>query len=875
MLFRIKRGSATTTPAFLSASHGARPSAFTFQKSPAMVIICFSLLAISSFNFERARAGELEDAQKLFLSGDYTGCASKAGQAIGKKLRSEEWPLLQIQALLATGKYPEALNVTTNALDAQPVSLRLRLLAREVFLQNGRVDRAKEMLEEINQLGSSRSWSYTDPKGLVALGSAALLMGADPKLVLENFFIRARTADPQYREAHLAIGNLALAKYDDALAAKTFQEAAKTLKDDPDIQYGLARGLASGDRTKMVEAIESALGHNKRHTPSLLLKVDHMIDAEQYEIADKLLDEVFAVNPEHPEGWAYRAVLAHVRSKPDEEQTARANGLKHWKTNPQVDHLIGLKLSQKYRFKEGAAYQRLALSSNPEHNSSRIQLAQDLLRLGEEKEGWALAEAVHQADAYDVVAYNLVTLQDSVSKYHFVTNENFSLHMKANEADVYGTRALDLLGRARGALLAKYEHKLDKRTQVEIFPEQKDFAIRTFTMPGGDGFLAVCFGDVITANSPASLNGNANWQAVLWHEFCHVVTLGITKNKMPRWLSEGISVFEERQANPAWGQSMTPKYREMILGGELTPVGKLSAAFLTAKTPMHVQFAYYQSSIVVEYLVQKFGLASLKKILRDLGDGIDINASITRNTAPIDQIEKEFARFARERAEKFGGELDWTKTQGRAAAGAEFGFELHPKNYYRLTGEAKKLLTAKKWAEAKVPLQTLLDNYPDSIGADNAYSLLAVAHRGLKETARENEILSRLAATDATATDAYARLMDLGTQNKDWTAVSLNAERFLAVNPLLPAPHQFLGRASEELKQPKAAIAAYETLLKLDPADPADVHFRLARLHQQVGDPAAKRHVLQSLEDAPRYREALKLLLELQNQSADATPPAK
>ena len=41
---------------------------------------------------------------------------------------------------------------------------------------------------------------------------------------------------------------------------------------------------------------------------------------------------------------------------------------------------------------------------------------------------------------------------------------------------------------------------------------------------------------------------------------------------MPRWLSEGISVYEERQENPAWGQSMTPQYRELILEGGATKV---------------------------------------------------------------------------------------------------------------------------------------------------------------------------------------------------------------------------------------------------------------------------------------------------------------
>ena len=38
---------------------------------------------------------------------------------------------------------------------------------------------------------------------------------------------------------------------------------------------------------------------------------------------------------------------------------------------------------------------------------------------------------------------------------------------------------------------------------VEIFPQRKEFAVRTFGLPGADGLLGVCFGRVITANSPA------------------------------------------------------------------------------------------------------------------------------------------------------------------------------------------------------------------------------------------------------------------------------------------------------------------------------------------------------------------------------------
>ena len=63
-------------------------------------------------------------------------------------------------------------------------------------------------------------------------------------------------------------------------------------------------------------------------------------------------------------------------------------------------------------------------------------------------------------------------------------------------------------------------------------------------------------------------------------------------------------LYEERQRNAAWGQRMTPEFRKMILEGELTPVGSLSTSFVNPPTPMHLQFAYYESSLVVEFLIR-------------------------------------------------------------------------------------------------------------------------------------------------------------------------------------------------------------------------------------------------------------------------------
>jgi tetratricopeptide (TPR) repeat protein len=844
------------------------------------------------------RAAELEDVRKQFITGEYQACARNCQQAIADQEYAEEWRLLGIRSLLELGQYTNALELLTTSLERYSSSVQMRLLGHEVALRNGETERAATLLQEINLLAGSRTWAYRSPADLVALGRTALLLGADPKKVLTQFFDKAKKADPDYREAYLAGGQVALDKNDYDLASKLFTEGLKRFPDDPDLNYGLAQSYFSGDRRKMLMYIERALSENTNHLGSHLLVAEHMIDAEDYAAARKTLDRVHSVNPWHPKAWGFRAVLSHLANDARAETEARENGLKFWNTNPEVDYLVGKKLSQKYRFAEGAAYQRRALSFEKQYIRAKIQLADDLLRLGDETEGWQLAEEVNRDDGYDITAFNLVNLHDKMAKFQTLTNANFIVRMTAKEAPIYGRQVLDLLDRAKSNICAKYGIELDRPTTVEIFAEQKDFGVRTFGMPGNPGYLGVCFGPVITANSPASQAGHpANWQAVLWHEFCHVVTLQMTKNKMPRWLSEGISVFEERQANPTWGQAMNPKYREIILSTNLTPVGKLSAAFLTPKSDLDLQFAYYESYLVVEFLVERYGIDKIKNILHDLGAGAGVNETIAKHTAPIAEIEKDFAEFARAKARNLGPGLDWRKGERAALAAQRQAAEEDedvpavpaPKtvelpanlvaestNYYVLIREANRLFRDKKWQEAKAPLEKLIKAYPDQIGPDSAYNLLAAAHRRLGETNDERRVLTTLADMEADALDAYARLMELGAAAKDWGAVSTNAERYLAVNPLLPLPYRYLAQASEANNQTRTAIEAYETMLQLDPPDPAEAHYRIARLQHQIGDRKAKRHLLQALEEAPRFRDAHKLLLEMhraeQTQTKAETP---
>jgi tetratricopeptide (TPR) repeat protein len=812
-----------------------------------------------------ASGQDIDATRHLLITGKYEAVIENAEKAIAGKDRDDDWSALLMRSQLALGKYREAYKVATNTVKRYSSSIRMKLAAYDVLQANGQAAAAASLLEEMNEVASSRYRQYRDPEEVVALGSVAVLLGADPKLVLDNFFEPARKANPKLRDSYLAAGELALDKQDFHLASKYFNQGLKEHPDDADLHFGLARAFAPDDRAQMVKSLQAVFDNNPRHVPALLVLIDHLIDSEAYTEAEEKLKKIEEINPNHPELWAFRAVIAHLQSKDDEEKAAEERALKFNPMNPRVAHLIGLKLSQKYRFAEGSIFQRKALAWDGRYLPAKFQLAQDLLRLGEESEGWTQAEAVHKADAYNVGAYNLVTLKDTLTKFETITNESFVIRMDGQERSVFGEDVLALLRRAHDTLTAKYHATLQEPTVVEVFPAQKDFAIRTFGMPGGEGYLGVCFGRVITANSPASQVAHpSNWQAMLWHEFCHVVTLQLTKNRMPRWLSEGISVYEERVANPTWGQTINPRYRELIVKGDLKAIDNLSAAFMAPDDDLHLQFAYYQSMLVVEFIVQKFGHEALQKILHDLAEGELINDAIAKNTTKLADLDKEFKEYAKSIAEGLAPKLDWTKPKFLSTGDVDPAWAVaHPNNYFVLDELATDLIEEKKWAEAKIPLQKIVDAYPGQTGPHSALRRLAEIHRSLGEADEEIAILRKLAAHDGEALDVYERLADMDSARGDWKATLENAERARAVNPLILPPNQKQFAALQKLNRPEEAITAGERLLRLSPSDPTEVHYELAQLMVESAPDAARAHIVQALEDAPRFRAAQQLLLKL------------
>jgi len=247
----------------------------------------------------------------------------------------------------------------------------------------------------------------------------------------------------------------------------------------------------------------------------------------------------------------------------------------------------------------------------------------------------------------------------------------------------------------------------------------------------------------------------------------------------------------------------------------------------------------------------------------------------------LDEIDWQFVLFARKQAEGIAPGATWEEPDlppDADSAAVSAWLEKHPRSFPGLRSLGARLVAERKWTRAREVLEGLKKLYPDYVGPENPYVLLAAVYKNLNDPAAERGILEELSARDGDASPAYLRLMELAEAAKDWQGLARNARRLMAVNPLIPAPHRELALAAEKLGERDEAIRCSRALLLVDESDPADAHYRLARLLRDGGNLGeARREVLKSLEEAPRFVDAHRLLLDLVEPAippAGARPPA-
>jgi hypothetical protein len=207
-----------------------------------------------------------------------------------------------------------------------------------------------------------------------------------------------------------------------------------------------------------------------------------------------------------------------------------------------------------------------------------------------------------------------------------VRDGNIIMKFDPLESAVMKEQAVPFARLALDTLAKRWNLEIKGPILIEMFPKHDDFAVRK---PGSarDDRRARCVlrAGRHTGFSQGSPPGEYNWQPTLWHELAHVVTLQLSNNRVPRWLTEGISVWEERRGRAEWGREMEVAFARAMDQGKVIKLSVLNEGF---SDPEMISLAYHQASVVVDHLVTTYGEASITKLLQAYGRGLETDAAI-------------------------------------------------------------------------------------------------------------------------------------------------------------------------------------------------------------------------------------------------------
>jgi len=706
----------------------------------------------------------------------------------------------------------------------------------------------------------------SDPNEVARAGRALRALG---RFQEANAAYRdAGSAAPSDPAIQTAWGDLFLEKYNRPDALRSYQMALQVDARYVPALIGSARALSDDNPPQAIALAKRALEANPSSVEADVFLAEQAVDAGRRDEARDLLAKALEVNPSDLEAHALVAAIAFVDDKTQDFDAAVAKTLAIAPNYGDVYRTTGELAAHNYRFDEAVELTRkgLALDRNPR---ALADLGIHLLRTGDEAEARAALEASFKDDPYDKITFNLLAMLDTLDKFVTVRDGDVVMRLHKDEAPVLQEYAMSLTHRALDTFSKRYEFVPRGPILVEIFPKHDDFAVRNLGLPGLIGALGICFGRVVSMDSPrARPPGEFQWEATLWHELAHVITLQMSNQRVPRWLTEGISEYEEQRAHPEWRRDMDLDYAAALNRGGGIKLRDFNAAF---QNPKLITLAYYQGSLIVEYLVSTYGDAGINKLLRTYGQGLDtdaalktaLNTDLDRMQAGFDQmLEKKFGDLRRALEVPDGvNDLMRTPTETLRTLAGE-----HAKSFPIQMALGRALRREGKLDDAMQAFERAAALIPNASGRDSPHEQMAAIALQKKDDGRLIAELTALVAVDANNVDAARQLVTaLHKASVDEPAKLRPVyERIVAIDPFDAEAHTYLGRYALQQNDPDAAAREFRTVIALGPVDRAAAYTDLAESYFKSGKRAeAKKQTLAALEIAPTYERAQELLLKL------------
>ncbi|HEX4592671.1 MAG TPA: tetratricopeptide repeat protein [Bryobacteraceae bacterium] len=653
--------------------------------------------------------------------------------------------------------------------------------------------------------------------------------------------------EPKNANYRVRWGYLFLERFNPPEAGNLFNEALEIDKDNAQAYLGLARVSAENFGGKAVELAEKAAKLDpKLAEPHELLAFLALEDNDE-ERAAKEADQALAISDEALDAMAIHATIDWLDDKADTPHLQNKWIDRVLKVDPaygEAYSTAGHFFVINRRYEEGIKFYRMALGLNPKLWDARAQLGVNLMRLGQEGEARSQLEQCYNAGYKSAETVNSLRLLDSYANFSMYESDRTILRLAKKESELLRPYFESEMKRAIATYEKKYQIKLNGPVQVEVYPDHEDFAVRTMGMPGL-GALGVTFGSVVAMDSPSGRPpGSFHWASTMWHELSHVYVLQATHHRVPRWFTEGMAVYEETAAAPDWGDRLDPEAITAIHAKKLLPVAELDRGFVRPSYPSQVIVSYFQAGKICSYIAEKWGYGKLLDMM---------HAYANLKTTP--EIFKDVIGMSTEDFDKQF--LAWLEAQTKSPVE-------HFAEWQKQIKTMVEDLRAKKYDDVIREGTAVHDFYPDYVEAGSVYELMADAYTAKGDKASARKELEQYNQVGGRSPLIVKRLATLEEEAGDPKKAAAALDRLNYIYPEDQELHKRLGDLWLAADNLPGAIREFQAVLATKPLDQAAAHYQLASALRKANRlDEAREQVLLSLEAAPGYKPAQRLLLEV------------
>lgn len=626
----------------------------------------------------------------------------------------------------------------------------------------------------------------------------------------------------------------------------------------------------------------------------------------KFEQAEAAIEELQAIQPEHPQAAMVAAAL-HLREKRPElalsklepmrskypkrrdllalhaeafalqyDDASRDEAVQAYEAlspgSAEPYFAVGRLYSDARQYALSREYLEEALRREPGWSAPRGTLGAMLMQQGDLPEAELQLRIAADADPSNFEVVNYLTLVSRMLGWETLVTDRLIVRYSARDEegqphpDAVWARDIARLGdELANVIIERYGYAPEVRTQIDLMPDDRSFGVRVLGLPGVIT-VGACTGDVIALTSPRPGPNRRfdtyNWPLVFLHEYAHVVTLGKTRNRIPHWFTEAFAVSEEPTGR-TWS-----RYRQLAEASNhdaLLHVRDLSFSFIRPQRQGERALAYAQSHWILEYLVEHHGPEAPITMMKLQRQGLTNAASLQQVTGedpdafmagftPWAQAQVASWGLAQEPLEGKTAEKMYEAPDSLSREEVNGLVEMHPDHPHVLRLAARRAMDDPDPLEALAAVEAYAQACPVDPWAHRARVILAARAGDRDLTEQSLQALDRL---EGNASEYALQLADFYESDKDYAAASEMLWRVLIREPFSAIARNRAVRLSLLAKNLEEAEHHLTSLSLLEPNFAP--HFtRLAYLRGKLNDSpgaaeAAKR-ALQLDPDAPVQR---------------------